>query len=124
MLEEIGELHFAQSDGRPPAAILPASAPGERGVSLLAVRFERGVHCYGTMRQNLILFPMSQIRFDCRLAGRRLSHAPARETLSICPAGIDCAADSEDSIDMVLVAVDQAQLSLAAAEVSGGGTAG
>jgi AraC family transcriptional regulator len=42
-------------------------------------------------------------------------HAPA-QSLAICPAGIDCAADAEDSVDALLVSVDPGQLSLAAAE--------
>jgi AraC family transcriptional regulator len=120
MIEEIGELHLAQEDGRLPTPIGAGRAPGESGVSVLAARFENGAHFSGTLRQNLVLFPMSQIRFDCRLADRRRTHAPPKGTLAICPAGIDCGADGNGSIDIVLIAIDQSQLALAAAEESGG----
>jgi AraC family transcriptional regulator len=39
-------------------------------------------------------------------------------SLAICPAGTDCAADAEQSVDAILVAVDPGQLALAAAEES------
>jgi hypothetical protein len=38
--------------------------------------------------------------------------------LCICPAGMDCAADGEDTFDSVLVAIEPGQLSLSAAEDS------
>ncbi|HKM72211.1 MAG TPA: hypothetical protein VJX94_19500, partial [Stellaceae bacterium] len=39
-------------------------------------------------------------------------------SLAICPAGFDCAADVEESVDGLLVAIDPSWFSLAAAEDS------
>jgi AraC family transcriptional regulator len=36
--------------------------------------------------------------------------------MAICPAGIDCAADAEESVDAILVAIDPGHFALAAAE--------
>jgi AraC family transcriptional regulator len=52
------------------------------------------------------------------MADRTLSHEPPPGSLAICPAGIDCAADSDGSVDAIPVAVDPGQLALAAAEDS------
>ncbi|MCA6111183.1 helix-turn-helix domain-containing protein [Bradyrhizobium cenepequi] len=113
MMNEIGELNLAQDDGRSPTTLTARQITGGNGVSLFAARFEKGVHFSGAMRQNLLLFPMSQIHFECRLADRRLTHEPTIGTHAVCPAGIDCKADGEGDIDIVLIAVDQAQLTLA-----------
>jgi len=115
-MNELGELTFAQEDGRPPAELAARHTPGEYGVSLLAARFVKGVHFSGTVRQNLILFPLSQIRVDCQLADRRKAHETTTGNLAICPAGIDCSGEGAGSIDIVLIAVSQAQLAIAAAE--------
>jgi AraC family transcriptional regulator len=114
MMGEIGELALAQKDGRPPTVLSAADTPGECGVSVLAARFDEGVHFSGTLRQNLILFPLSEIRVDCRLADRRTTHETATGTLGICPAGIDINGDGKGGMDIVLIAVSQAQLALAA----------
>src|ERR1700732_5348175 len=45
------------------------------------------------------------------------TRAPAG-SLAICPAGIDSAADAEESVDALLIAIDPGQLALAAAEGS------
>jgi AraC family transcriptional regulator len=116
MIEAIGELDLAQEDGRPPITLSAGRPPGESGVSVLAARFDKGVHFSGILRQNLILFPMSQIRVDCRLADRHLAHKTELNTLSICPSGIDCAGSGTGSADLLFVAVHQMQLALAAAE--------
>jgi AraC family transcriptional regulator len=55
---------------------------------------------------------------DCRIAGRTLRHEAPAGSLAICPAGADCGADAEESVDALLVAIDPGQLALAAAEGS------
>jgi AraC family transcriptional regulator len=52
------------------------------------------------------------------MAGRTLRHEAPAGSLAICPAGIDCAADAEESVDALLVAIDPGQFALAAAEDS------
>ena len=88
MMGEIGELALAQKDGRPPTVLSAADTPGECGVSVLAARFDEGVHFSGTLRQNLILFPLSEIRVDCRLADRRTTHETATVPLASVPLGL------------------------------------
>ena len=58
------------------------------------------------------------MRIDCRIAGRTLRHEAPAGSLAICPAGLDCGADAEESVDALLVAIDPGQLALAAAEDS------
>jgi AraC family transcriptional regulator len=118
MTEESG-LSLAQADGGLPATIAAGSAPGESGVSVLSLRFSGGAHFSATPRQHLVWFQMSpQSRFDCRIAGRALRHKPPGGSLAICPAGIDCAADAEGTVDAILIGIDSDWLKLAAAEDS------
>src|SRR5262245_16968392 len=112
-----GELSLAQADGGLPITVTAGSAPGESGVSVLRVRFQGGLHLSAALRQHLICF-VSQVHIDCRMADRRLRHPAPAGSLAICPAGMDCAADAEASVDGLLVAVDPRQLALATAESS------
>jgi len=48
--------------------------------------------------------------------GRVVSHEPPAGSLAIGPAGFDCAADADDTVETLLVAIDPAQFALAAAE--------
>lgn len=115
----IGELHLAQADGGFPTMAAHGSAPGESGVSIVNVQFRDGAHFSATPRQHLIWFQTSPpVRFDCRIAGRTLQHEARADQLTICPAGIDCAADAEASSSAILVAIDPRHLALAAAEES------
>ena len=118
----IGELYLVQEDGGPPTTLSAGSAPGESGVSIFSLRFRGGVHFSATTRQHLIWFvsPMrlSPVRLDCLIAGRTLRHQAPAGSLAICPAGTYCAADAEESVDALLVAIDPGQLALAAAEAS------
>jgi AraC family transcriptional regulator len=75
------------------------------------------MHFSATTQQHLIWFS-SPVRIDCRIAGRTLRHDAPAGSLAICPAGSDCGADAEESVDAILVAVDPGQLALAAAESS------
>jgi AraC family transcriptional regulator len=91
----------------------------ESGVSIVNVQFRDGAHFSATPRQHLIWFQTSPpVRFDCRIAGRTLQHEARADQLTICPAGIDCAADAEASSSAILVAIDPRHLALAAAEES------
>jgi AraC family transcriptional regulator len=119
MITGIGEGYLVQADGCSPTMLAAGSAPGESGVSVLSVRFQGGAHFSATPRQHLIWFQTSpQARFECRIAGRALRNEAPAGSLAICPAGVDSAADAEESVDAILVAIDPGQLALAAAEDS------
>jgi hypothetical protein len=113
----IGEFYLVQEDGNLPTMLAGGSAPGESGVSVLSLRFQGGLHFSAATRQHLIWF-QSPVRIGCRMADRTLRHEAPAGSLAICPAGIDCAADAEESVDAIVVAVNPGQLTLAAAEDS------
>jgi AraC family transcriptional regulator len=115
MMMEIGSL--AQKDGSPPTTLAAGRAPGESGVSVLSVRFQGSAHFSATPQQHLIWFQMSpQAYFACRIADQSLRHKQPSESLAICPAGVDCVADTEAGVDALLVAIDPSRLTLAASE--------
>jgi AraC family transcriptional regulator len=115
---KFGEFHCADGDGTP-LTLRAASPPGESGVSVLRTRFRRGAHFSATTRQHLICLQMSpHLRLECRMAGQRLAHDTITGALAICPAGIDCSAETDASADFLLVAIKPGQLALAAAEDS------
>src|SRR5262245_15616957 len=99
------EVYLVQDNGGVPTILAAGSAQGESGVSILSLRFKNGVHFSATIRQHLIWFQLSDVRIECRRAGRRLTQNVQAETLAACPAGIDCAADAETNVDALLVAV-------------------
>jgi AraC family transcriptional regulator len=108
-----------QRDGGLPTILVNGSAPGESGVSILHIRFHGGAHFSATPRQHLVWFQASaQARMECRIAGRELCHQPKLGSLAICPAGADSAADTETSMDALVVAIEPGQFALAAAEDS------
>lgn len=118
-MTETGELRLAQDDGGPPTTLGAGTAPGESGVSVISVRFRGGAHLSGTLRQHFICFQLSpRVQFECRIAGRAFRHHPMPGSIAICPAGVDWVADGDGSVDGLLVAVDPAQLAVAAAEES------
>jgi AraC family transcriptional regulator len=118
-IARVGELHWAQEDGGPPTTLAAGGAPGESGVSVFRARFEGGMHFTSSARQHQICFQLSPaLRIDRRLAGRTLRHESAAGMLSICPAGMDCGADGEATVDSILVAIEPRHLALAAAENS------
>jgi AraC family transcriptional regulator len=116
----LGELSLAQEDGNVPTILATGSAPGESGIFVANVRFQGGMHLAATLQHHLVCFQRmdGRPRFECRMADRTLSHEPPPGSLAICPAGIDCAADTDGSVDAILVAIDPGQLALAAAEDS------
>lgn len=116
---KFGEIHCAHQDGSPPLMLTSGSPPGESGVAVLRMRFRRGVHFSATTRQHLICIQLSpHLQLDCRMAGQRLCHETTTGALAICPAGIDCSAETDASADMLVVAIKPGQLALAAAEDS------
>jgi len=114
----IGEVRAAQADGSPPTPLAAGSAPGESGVSVLRMRFHGGMHFAATPQGHCVCFQMPQLRIERRMAGRALRREAPTGSLAICPAGFDCAADVEESVDGLLVAIDPGWFSLAAAEDS------
>lgn len=113
-----GQASLAQADGSAPILLAAGSAPGESGVSVHKWRFRNGAHFRSTADQHHIWFA-SPARFHCRIDGRALSHDMPAGSLAIGPHGIDCHADAEGSFDSVLITIDPARLSLAAAEDTG-----
>ncbi len=113
---KFGEFRCAHNDGSPPLTLTTGNPPGESGVSVLRMRFERGAHFSATTRQHLIFFQLSpRLRLDCRMASRTLQHQTETGSLAICPAGTDCSAETDSSIDSLLIAIKPGQLTLAAA---------
>jgi AraC family transcriptional regulator len=114
---KFGEFRCAHNDGSPPQTLMTASPPGESGVSALRMNFQRGAHFSATTQQHLIFFQLSpRLRLDCRIANRTLQHQTHTGSLAICPAGIDSCAETDASIDLLLIAIKPSQLALAAAE--------
>jgi AraC family transcriptional regulator len=118
VIQGIDPLSLAQEDGGLPTILVAGSAPGESGVSILQVQFEGGVHFSAEPRQHLIWFQLSDVRIECRRETRRAKQDAPTGALAICPAGIECAADAQESANALMVSVDPGQLSLAAAEDS------
>src|SRR5689334_13598223 len=113
----IDDVYLVQQDGGLPTTLAAGSARGESGLSVFSLRFRGGLHFTATPRRHLIWFA-SSVRVDCRIAERTLRHEAPAGSLAICPAGIDCGADAEESVDALVVSIDPGQLALAAAESS------
>ena len=113
---EIGALRMAQQDGGAPTTLAAGSAPGESGVSVLNFRFGGGMHLLATPRCHCICFEMSQVRVEKRMAGRIAHYERPVGSLTINPAGYDFAADADEDVDILVVAVDPGRMALAAAE--------
>jgi AraC family transcriptional regulator len=112
-------LRWAQKDGNPPRTFGARNPPGESGVSMLRARFESGAHCNATSNEHLVFFQMSpRVRMECRMAGRALRHEVDVGSLAICPAGMDCSAETDSSIDILVIGIAPEKLALAAAEQS------
>jgi AraC family transcriptional regulator len=112
-------LYLVQRDGYSPAALTAGSAPGESGVSVVRARFRGGVHFRATLEQHLVCFYLTvPVRIECRMASRALYHEAPVGSLAILPAGADSTADTDESVDALLVEVHRGRLALAAAEDS------
>src|SRR5262245_8407503 len=111
------DLCLSQAGGGLPTVLASGSAPGESGVSVCRVRFRNAVHIDGTARQHVIYFHVSpRTRVDCSIAGQWLRHEVFPGALGICPAGVSCEIDANQSAEAILVAIRPTRLALAAAE--------
>jgi len=119
---DVGALRMAQQDGGAPTTLAAGSAPGESGVSILNFRFDGGMHLLATPRCHCICFEMSQVRVEKRMAGRIAHYERPVGSLTINPAGYDFAADADEDVEILVVAVDPGRMALAAAvgRVAGG----
>jgi AraC family transcriptional regulator len=116
-MRELGKVSWAQKDGHPPLLLHTEGPSGESGVRALRARFEGGAHFSATAHQHLIYFQMSpSLRIECRMAGLRAKQETGAGALAISPAGIDCEAESDQSADVLLIAVEPRRLALASAE--------
>jgi len=113
---DIGALRMAQQDGGAPTTLAAGSAPGESGVSVLNFSFDGGMHLLATPRCHCICFEMSQVRVEKRMAGRIAHYERPVGSLTINPAGYDFAADADEDVEILVVAVDPGRMALAAAE--------
>jgi AraC family transcriptional regulator len=112
-------MHWTQKDGNPPRVFKAKNPPIESGVSILRARFESAAYFSATSSQHLIVFQMSpRLRMECRIAGRTLRHQVDVGSLAICPAGMDCSAETDSSVDVLLILIAPEKLALAAAEDS------
>jgi AraC family transcriptional regulator len=110
---------MAQKDGGLPALCAAGVAPGESGVSVLGLKFDRGVHFNAVPRQHLVWFQLSDVHMACRRAGRVILEAAAPAgSMAICPAGLDCGGDAEQGAAAILVSIQPRHLALAAVEKS------
>jgi AraC family transcriptional regulator len=113
---DIGALHMAQQDGGAPTTLATGSAPGESGVSVLSVQFDGGMHLLTTPRCHCICFQLAPGRVEKRMAGRVACYERPVGSLTINPAGYDFAADADQDLEILVVAVDPRRMALAAAE--------
>jgi AraC family transcriptional regulator len=113
---DIGALHMAQQDGGAPTTLAAGSAPGESGVSVFNFRFDGGMHLLAAARSHCICFQMSQVRVEKRVVGRVAHYECRGGSLSITPSGCDIAADADEDVEILVVAVDPGRMALAAAE--------
>jgi len=112
-------MRWAQKDGNPPRTFGAKKPPGESGVEVLRARFQSAAHFSATPNQHLVFFQMSpRVRIECRIAGRTLRHEVDAGSLAICPAGVDCSAETDSSIDVLVIGIAPEKLALAAAEQS------
>jgi AraC family transcriptional regulator len=117
-IEELGELQVAQGDGGLPTTLAAGSAPGESGVSIFSMQFRGGMHFTAMPQWHCICFQMPALHIERRMAGQVARQEAPAGSLAICPSGFECAADVEESVDALVVAIDPCRFSLAAAEAS------
>jgi AraC family transcriptional regulator len=119
-MPDFAEIRLSQKDGSLPQIVVAARPPGESGVSIARVRFDRVARISAASRQHLIFLQTSQrVPIECRMDGRVSRHQADTGSLAICPAEIEASAETaetEKSIGLLLIAVDPGQLALAAAE--------
>jgi AraC family transcriptional regulator len=118
MFDLASEFSAEQEDGGLPTTLSAGSAPGESGVSVFSAYFKDGLHIAAARRRrHHVCFQLTdRPRFDCRIADQAICHEPSTGMMAICPAESDYVADSDRSVEAILVAIDPGQLTLAAAE--------
>jgi len=120
LMSGFAEIRLSQKDGSPPHTVVAARPPGESGVSIANVRFDRAACISAASRRHLIFLQTSaRVPIECRMDGRVSRHQADTGSLAICPAEIEASAETaeiEAIIGLLLIAVDPAQLALAAAE--------
>ena len=119
-MPDFAEIRLTQRDGGQPQTIAAPRPPGETGVSIARVRFDRVARINAASRQHLIFLQTSaRVPIECRMDGRRSRHHTETGSLAICPAEVEASAETDETdavIGLLLIAVDPGQLALAAAE--------
>jgi AraC family transcriptional regulator len=117
-MADIGTVCMAQQDGRAPTTLAAGSAPGESGVSVLSLRFNGSMHLLARPRWHCMCFQMTPGRVERRMADRVVRLERPVGSLTITPAGFDIAADADEDVDILIVAVDPGRMALAVAEAA------
>jgi AraC family transcriptional regulator len=120
LLPDFAGICFSQKDGSPPQTVASPRPPGESGVSVARVRFDRMARISAVSRRHLIFLQMSpRVPIECHMDGRVSRHHADTGSLAICPAEVEASAETaeiEAVIGLLLVTVDPSRLALAAAE--------
>src|SRR5262249_47990393 len=107
---DFAEIRLSQRDGGQPQAIAAPRPPGETGVSIARVQFDRVARINAASRQHLIFLQMSpRVPIECRMDGRLSRHHAETGSLAICPAEIEASAETAETdavIGLLLIAVD------------------
>lgn len=115
----IDGISWGQRNGGAPAVLIRGDAPGESGVQVRHVRFHGGAHFATSSPVHLICFHVSPAaEFHCRAGGRDLRHLAGTGMCAILPAGVDSTAESVETVETLVVAVDPGRLALAASETA------
>jgi len=102
--------------GKTPMLLGENSAPGEGGVSVIRVRLS-DCRYHVTLNRHFIKFQMDpRVRLDCEPSEHLLRDDVPVGSFTIHPAGMACAADIRESVDVLMVVIDPARFALAAAE--------
>ena len=118
-MTKFGEAIWTQRDDGPSANLQMGSAPGESGVSVLRLQFQRTAHFKAARQHHLIFLQLSpRLRLDCHIAESRLRHEAATGSVAICPAGAEASVETDASADLLMVAVNPRHVTFMAAETS------
>jgi AraC family transcriptional regulator len=112
---EIDELAFRQADGGLPTRWAAGSAPGESGVAILGLRFRGAAHFHANIGYHLVGFT-SAVRIECRRGRQAVRHNATAGSFAVIPAGMDWSADTDESVNSLLIAIDPRQFTLVTAE--------
>ncbi len=111
------EPYSVRDDGNLPSLLSASSAPGESGVAVLRLRFPGGSRYAATLRRHFVRFQMQpQVRLDCDPESQAFCADAPVGAFAIHPAGMECAADINETVDTLMIAIDPSRFALAAAE--------